>query len=116
MIYYTLQGPIYKLEIHDDKIKLVPRGWAIVLTSKNRMREWRLSELTQFQICTSKFVWGKLEWSTGDGSKGSFRFTTNTVIVAKIEKYLQKLIIKNLNRFSSSDSSCAVSISPSMAA
>lgn len=98
MIFYTLQGPTYHLEIHEDKIKLIPKGWAWIFTPKNECLEWKLQDLSQFQISVPKFVWGKLEWSTFDGRKGTYRFTTNAVMVSKIEKYLHKLIIKNLSR------------------
>ncbi len=98
MIFYTLQGPKYKLEIHDDKIRLVRKGWARFLTGRDAVSEWKLSELAQFQISRPKVIWGKLEWSTLDGQKGACSFSTNAIMVGKIERYLHKLIIKNLNR------------------
>ncbi len=98
MIFYTLQGPTYHLEIHEDKIKLIPKSWAWIFTPKNEVLEWKLQDLAQFQISVPKFVWGKLEWSTFVGRKGVYRFTTNAAMVSKIEKYLHKLIIKNFNR------------------
>lgn len=103
MIFYTLQGPTYHLEIHEDKIKLIPKSWAKIFTPKNEVLEWKLQDLAQFQISVPKFVWGKLEWSTFDGRKGVYRFTTNAAMVSKIEKYLHKLIIKNFNRRENSD-------------
>lgn len=96
MIFYTLQGPTSHLEIHEDKIKLVHKRWLQIFVPKNEVMEWKLHELTQFQISVPKLIWGKLEWSTFDGGKGVYRFTTNSNMVSKIEKYLQKLIIKNL--------------------
>jgi hypothetical protein len=98
VIFYTLQGPTYHLEIHEDKIKLIPRGWSRLFTPKSENLEWKLQDLGQFQISVPKLVWGKLEWSTFDGRKGSYRFTTNAIMVSKIEKYLHKIIIKNFNR------------------
>jgi hypothetical protein len=86
------------MEIHDDKLKLVRKGWSKLFSPKNEVLEWSLSELAQFQISSPKVVWGKLEWSSFDGHKGTFRFTTNAQMVSKIEKYLHKLILKNLNR------------------
>ena len=99
VIFYTLQGPKYNLEIHDDKIRLVRKGWSRVFTSsKDAISEWRLTDLAQFQISRPKVIWGKLEWSTFDGQNGACSFSTNAVMVGKIERYLHKLIIKNLNR------------------
>jgi hypothetical protein len=96
MIFYSLKGPNYKLEIHDHKLKLVRRVWWALFASKNEITEWKLEEINHFQITVPKFIWGKLEWATNDGKKGSFRFTTNSVIMQKIEKYMNKLIQKNL--------------------
>lgn len=98
MIFYTLQGPNYKLEIHDDKLKLTKKAWWVPFSSKDEILEWKLQELSQFQIASPKFIWGKLEWSTFDGKKCSFRFTTNSMMMDKIEKYVHKLIIKNFQR------------------
>lgn len=98
MIFYTLKGPKYNLEIHDDKIKLVKRTWWRLLSSKNELLEWKLDELSQFQIASPKFIWGKLEWANYGGNTSSFRFSTNTVMMDKIEKYMHKLILKNFQR------------------
>lgn len=98
MIFYTLQGPKYRLEIHDDKIKLIRKGfWGLFSNGQSHM-EWRLDELAQFQISAPKFIWGKLEWSTFDGTKNSFKFTTNAAMVAKIERYMHKLVLKNYQK------------------
>ena len=96
MIFYSLKGPNYRLEIHDHKLKLVSRTWWAIFASRHETTEWKLDEINHFQITVPKFLWGKLEWSTVDGKKGSFRFTTNSTIMEKIEKYMNKLIIKNL--------------------
>ncbi len=98
MIFYSLKGPNYKLEIHDHKLKLVRRVWWALFASKNEVTEWKLEEINHFQITVPKFIWGKLEWATNDGKKGSFRFTTNSVIMEKIEKYMNKLIQKNIQQ------------------
>jgi hypothetical protein len=98
LIFYTLQGPKYKLEIHDDKIKLIKRSWWSFLSSKGDIIEWQLNDLSQFQITVPKFIWGKLELATFDGKKNSFRFSTNSIMMEKIEKYIHKLIIKNHQR------------------
>lgn len=98
MIFYTLQGPKYKLEIHDDKIKLIKKVWWSMFSSKNEVLEWRLDELSQFQIAVPKFIWGKLEWASFNGNKTSFRFSTNAVMMDKIEKYVHRLILKNVQR------------------
>jgi hypothetical protein len=98
VIFYTLQGPGFQLEIHDDRLKLIRKSWARILAPKAEVTDWKLAELEHFTIATPKFLWGRIEWSTFDGSKGSFRFTTNAQMMGKIERYLNKLIIKNLNR------------------
>lgn len=98
MIFYTLQGPKYRLEIHDDKIKLIRSGfWGLFNRSEPQM-EWRLDELSQFQISVPKFIWGKLEWATFDGTKSSFKFSTNAAKVTKIERYMHKLVLKNYQK------------------
>lgn len=98
MIFYTLQGPKYKLEIHNDKIKLIKKAWWSFFSSKNEILEWKLDELSQFQIAVPKFIWGKLEWASFNGNKTSFRFSTNAVMMGKIEKYVHRLILKNVQR------------------
>lgn len=98
MIHYTLEGPKHRLEIHEDKIKLVTKPLWNLFKKKNEIKEWSLQELSQFQINITKFVWGKLEWSTFEGTTCSFRFSTNIVMMIKIERYMHKLIIKNLQR------------------
>jgi hypothetical protein len=98
LIFYTLQGPKYKLEIHDDKIKLTKKAWWSIFSSKNEILEWKLDELSQFQIAVPKFIWGKLEWASFNGNKTSFRFSTNAVMMDKIEKYVHRLILKNVQR------------------
>jgi hypothetical protein len=76
----------------------VTKTWWRIFSSRNEILEWKLDELSQFQIATPKFVWGKLEWSSFNGNKTSFRFSTNAVMMDKIEKYVHKLIIKNFQR------------------
>ena len=98
MIFYTLQGPKYKLEIHDDRIKLIRKPWWTIFSTKNEILEWKLEELSQFQISGPKFIWGKLEWANFNGNKSSFRFSTNAMMMDKIEKYVHKLILKNFQR------------------
>jgi hypothetical protein len=98
VIFYTLQGPTYHLEIHDDKMKLVKKPWWGLFGAKNEIHEWKLEELAQFNIATPKFIWGKLEWANFSGDKCSFRFSTNAVMMNKIEKYIHKLILKNFQR------------------
>ncbi len=98
VIFYTLQGPTYKLEIHDDKMKLIKKSWWSLFGAKNEILEWKLEELSQFHIATPKFIWGKLEWASFDGHKSSFRFSTNPVMMDKIERYVHKLILKNFQR------------------
>lgn len=94
MIFYTLQGPIHCLEIHDDKIKLIKKNW-MRFFSKKQMLEYKLSELTEFRVTSPKLITGRLEWSTLDGTKGCFRFSTNSVMMGKIEKYIHTRITKN---------------------
>ncbi len=99
MIFYTIQGPGYELEIHDDKIKLSKKTWLKQFSRKDAVKTWEIRSLEGFQITTPHyFLWGKIEWKTGDGSKGSFRFTTNPEMVKKIEKYMHKMILKNIHK------------------
>ena len=96
MIFYTLQGPNYKLEIHDDKLRLIRKGMMRVLSREPRFVDWDLQSLASFEISIPQYIlWGKLEWKSFDGKQGNFRFSTNADMVKKIEKYLQKLIIRN---------------------
>lgn len=97
MIFYTLCGPRYKLEIHDDKIKLL-RRWP-TFSKKTPLLNWDIDTLSQFEMTIPQYiVWGKLEWTSFDGKKGSFRFSTDANMVRKIEKYIQKKIMKNHQR------------------
>ena len=98
MIFYTLQGPQSTLEIHDDKIRVTKKSWWGTLSRQDHVLEFKLNELAQFHIASPKFVWGRLEWSTFDGAKGSFRFSTNAQMMDKIEKYMHKLVLKNIQR------------------
>ena len=98
MIFYTLQGLQSKLEIHDDKIKLTKNTWWGALTGKEQVSEFKITELTEFNITSPKFIWGKLEWMTFAGTKASFRFSTNSIMMDKIEKYMHKLVLKNIQR------------------
>lgn len=98
MIFYTLQGLQSKLEIHDDKIKLIKNTWWGAITGKEQVIEFKLGELSEFNITSPKFIWGKLEWMTFEGAKGSFRFSTNSIMMDKIEKYMHKLVLKNIQR------------------
>ena len=97
MIFYTLRGPVYHLEIHEDKMLLKKnRLWKILGNKEEHV--WPLRDLSSFQVSCPKLIWGKLEWITEDGKKTNFRFTTNSIMVHKIEKYLQKMIIKNYQK------------------
>lgn len=78
-------------------MKLIKKNWWGALSRKNKVQEFPLNELSQFQINTH-FVWGKLEWATFEGQKTSFRFSTNAAMMEKIEKYMHKLIIKNFQK------------------
>ncbi len=99
MIFYTVKGPKYHLEIHDDQMKLKRQGWLNFFLKKEHDQRWDLNNLSHFQITIPQYLfWGKLEWESFDGKKGCFRFSTNSVMVTKIEKYLQKRIIKNFER------------------
>ncbi|WP_408096063.1 hypothetical protein ACJVC5_13555 [Peredibacter sp. HCB2-198] len=96
MIFYTLQGPSHELEIHDDKLSLIKKGWRTVFSKENPVISWELQALSRFEITAPKFLfWGKIEWQTYDGHRGSFRFSTNPVMVKKIESYMQKRILKD---------------------
>lgn len=96
MIFYTLKGPKYKLEIYEDKIKLVRKNW-LGFFLKPKIHIWEINQLSQFEITSPKYmlVSGQLQWQTFSGEMGSFRFTTTPAIVKKIETYLQKRVTKN---------------------
>lgn len=96
MIFYTLQGPAYELEIYEDKIKLVKKSWAI-FSRKQNIDTFSINELSKFEITVPKFLFfsGKLHWETFKGETGTFRFSTNPLMVKKIETYIQKRVIKN---------------------
>jgi hypothetical protein len=98
LIFYTLFGPTSKLEIHDDKIKVMRNPFLGFFHRKDRLVEFKLNELAHFSITEPKFVWGKLQCESACGKKADFRFTTNTVMMGKIEKYLNTLITKNEKR------------------
>ncbi len=100
MIFYTLQGPTHELQIYDDKIRLVKRPWTKLFTRRDLVNEWQISALSHFEITAPKFFIfsGKLQWSTFEGAPGTFRFSTNGVMVKKIETYLQKRVLKNHQR------------------
>jgi hypothetical protein len=98
VIFYTLQGPIYELEIYADTIRLVKKSWYTLFIRKSNVSTiWKISDLSQFEITVPKFfmISGKIQWETFEGGKASFRFSTNPVMVKKIETYLQKRVIKN---------------------
>lgn len=99
MIFYTLQGPSHELEIHDDKLCVIKKGWRTVFSKENSVSHWELQQLSRFEISVPKFLlWGKIEWQTYDGEQGSFRFTTNPAMVKKIEAYMQKRILKDFQK------------------
>lgn len=97
MIFYTLQGPTYELVIHEDKIQLVKKPWTQLFRRKKENETFNINELSQFEIIVPKniFTTGKLHWETFKGETGTFRFTTNPVMVKKIEAYIQKRVLKN---------------------
>lgn len=99
MIFYTIQGPGHELQIHDNKICLIKKTWLGRFSREDRVQSWELLSLSGFEISTPRFLfWGKIEWRSYDGTRGSFRFSTNPEMVKKIEKYMQKLILKNVQR------------------
>ncbi len=97
MIFYTVQGLNYKLEIYTDKIKLIKRPWLVFFTKTPWVQSWDIDQLETFQVTTPKvFFSGKLKWQTFNGDGITFRFTTTAPMVSKIELYFQKRIAKNL--------------------
>lgn len=100
MIFYTIQGPKYRLEIHEDKIALVPNNWFANWKNHKTISTWPIEELSRFEIVTPKFfiISGKIQWQTFKGEEGYFRFTTTPEMVKKIETYLQKRVIKNIQQ------------------
>jgi hypothetical protein len=99
VIFYTIQGPAHKLEIHNDKMTLTKKTWLKQFSKKDSILIWELKSLSGFEISVPHyFLWGKIEWHSNDGTKGSFRFSTNPEMVRKIEKYMQKIILKNIEK------------------
>lgn len=99
MIFYTIQGPKFKLEIHDDKLKLIKKGLFAFLSKQKESPSYPLSEIIHFEVISSKFIlWGKLEFTMSNGEKREIRFSTNQQMMNKIEKYIQKIVIKNCTR------------------
>jgi hypothetical protein len=96
MIFYTILGPSHLIEIHEDKIILMKRTWLKLVTGSGPIKIWKLDDLAQFNITIPQYLlWGKVEWKSFDGHSGAFRFSTNTLMMKKIELYLQKKILKN---------------------
>lgn len=100
MIFYTIKGPKYRLEIHEDKITLVSNSWFVKWKDQKAVYSWPIEELSRFEIVAPKFfiISGKIHWQTFKGEEGYFRFTTTPEIVRKIETYLQKRVIKNIQK------------------
>lgn len=98
MIHYTLKGPTHTLEIHDDKIRLKRRVISRLARGPH-FQDWDMSSLSNFEVSIPQYIlWGKLEWKSTDDKYGTFRFSTNKMMVEKIEKYLQKVIQKNAEK------------------
>ncbi len=99
MIFYTIQGPSHVLEIHNDKIKLSKKSWLKHISKKDPITTWEVQTLTGFEISAPKrILWGKIEWRSLDGNKCAIHFSTNPEMVRRIEKYMQKMILKNIQR------------------
>lgn len=101
LIFYTLQGPKFNLEIHEDNIKLVKKKWFRIWNRTPTVTSWEIKNLSQFEVTVPRFFIfsGKIEWKTFEGQQGQFRFTTTPAMVKKIETYLQKRVIKNHQQF-----------------
>lgn len=95
VVFYTLKGPGYKLEVYQDKINLKRRWWKLI-GKEPRIQEWKLDELSEFIVNqdVSRF-WGELKWKSFDGIEGRFYCSTNPQMLQKIEKYLNKRISHN---------------------
>jgi hypothetical protein len=99
MIFYTIQGPKYRMEIHDDKIRLVKKGIFSFFSKFDENSTYPLSELIHFEVTSSKFIlWGKIEFTMSTGEKKMVRFSTGQQMMNKIEKYIQKIVVKNCTR------------------
>lgn len=95
MICYTLKGPGCTLEIHDEKIYLKKNAWRRFF-KKDTPEVIEIDNLSNFAVTIPRYVWwGQIAWQTFDGRGGTFRFSTNPLMVKKIEQYLQKRTIKN---------------------
>lgn len=99
MIFYTISGPSHIIEIHEDKMVLKKRLWLKLLTGIGPQKSWLLNELSHFSITIPQYLlWGKLEWKDFAGKTGALRFSTNPIMMKKIEIYLQKRILKNYQK------------------
>ena len=104
MIFYTLQGPGYKLEVHEEKMYLLKRGWLRFFSKRSEIEAWELNELSSFEITVPKFIFtGKVSWTSFDGRSGTFRFSTNFQMMKKIELYFRKRVMKNQKRVEKTD-------------
>jgi hypothetical protein len=99
MIFYTIKGPSHLIEIHEDRMILKKRLWLKILTGPGIIKSWQLEELSHFSITIPQYLfWGKLEWKDFSGRPGTLRFSTNSIMMKKIESYLQKRILKNYQK------------------
>ena len=100
LLFYTIQGPGYCLEIHQEKISLVKKNWLPRITKDLHALTWEIDDLKNFEISAPKFLFfsGKITWETFSGEIGKFKFSTSPIMVKKIETYLQKRIMKNHQR------------------
>ena len=96
MIFYTLKGPTHTMEIHDDKLLVHKKSWFRFLTKEPHLFTFDIDGLQSFEVSSPKFLfWGRLKWESSEGQRGSFRFSTNSTMLSKIERYMQKRIEKN---------------------
>ena len=100
MLFYTIQGPGFNLEIHQDQLRLIKKNWGFTFSKSSGISSWDISDLSSFEISVPKFLFfsGKISWKTFSGETGHFKFSTSPVMVKKIETYLQKRVIKNHQR------------------
>ncbi|MGE3611323.1 MAG: hypothetical protein AB7I27_17145 [Bacteriovoracaceae bacterium] len=95
MVFYTLSGPAYTLEVYQDKITL-KRKWWKVFSKAPKVLEWKLDHLAEFNIShKSSRLWEELKWKSFDGIEGRFYCSTNRLMLEKIEKYMNKRIMQN---------------------
>jgi hypothetical protein len=100
LIFYTIQGLGFNLEVQQDQIRLVRKSWFFNFSKTTEVSKWEIKNLKNFEISSPKsFLFsGEITWETVDGESGHFNYSTSPLMVKKIATYIQKRILKNQQR------------------